>query len=264
MGKTYSRLDYFYVSPNLTDILARYNTIYNSWTTSDHFPIWIQIQEVSEVVETDIVEKINFAAITAKQWSSWKEYLTQKANEIITQDISKPNTEENINILTDKWNNLIENAKKQFLINRPKRETNPFILELRENQELQKLKEEERNIRSDYNTQIGVNIKEIKKASIAVNKKKRELINQIQAKQFSKNEQKIRSNPQYIWKLIKKSSKKSQRNSDRPSLAMVDGNVSSHPEKVKINFTRPWEEIYRSKKPKQPIAEWLKNLKKQE
>ncbi|PRP85644.1 Transposon TX1 [Planoprotostelium fungivorum] len=72
-GKAYSRLDYAYVSNDLSKQTLFYNIDYSAMTSSDHFPIWITMNK-DPIQDEDITptkKRPNFRAVSKEQWSRW-------------------------------------------------------------------------------------------------------------------------------------------------------------------------------------------------
>jgi len=83
-------------------------------------------------------------------------------------------------------------------------------------------------------------------------------------KQWRKTEQQIRENPGHIFKLLRKTGKKANRTSERPSMVNIDGETTTDPEKVAEQFHDKWSNILGNRTQPAEPAVWLKNLNKED
>ena len=81
-GKCFSRLDYVYIANDFAQTLTKYDTIYHSRVTSNHFAIWIMLDIHANQIEVDpedwkidvrSTNKKNGFHVTAGWWKSHKD-----------------------------------------------------------------------------------------------------------------------------------------------------------------------------------------------
>lgn len=86
----------------------------------------------------------------------------------------------------------------------------------------------------------------------------------VQEKQWRKTEQQIRENPAHIFKLLRKTGKKANRNSERPSMIQHKDSTTSDPKIVAEQFHQKWNNIFGNKTPQAEPGMWLKEMHREQ
>lgn len=260
-GKCFSRIDYIYISDNLTERLQKYQTNYNSHIKSDHFGIWIEmIGETQQEIQAEITERINVRTTDKKKWTNWRER-TEKDFEKLQENISDT-TEVDVDVAA--FNKIILEASKKFLKMEEGEYASPYTLALRDDQELQALEAEERKERNKWHLNLNTDKKDLSKARSNVKERRKSIINALHEIEWKKLEQKIKDNPSHIYKLLKTVGKRATRTSERPHIVEIDGEISTNPETVKKTFHEAWEKIFAKKSEPKELPPWKNITQKEE
>ena len=260
-GKCFSRLDYIYTDLRLSSIITKYSTMYNSLCKSDHFPITIAIAafiEKQPEKKGQIEWSIN--STNNKKWNEWKIQVEEQARLLMKEIQIMDNQGEKVEEMTEKWTKIFVQAADKHLNKRQADFESVYTLRLREDEELQRLKEKERVKRHEYNTRLETNGTESRDAKKEVQKRTAEVCATVHEEEWSKLNRKIVENPSHIYKLLRKTGKKANRTSVRPHSIKHNGSITSNEKEVKEGFHRAWNKIYQSRGEGKEIPVWLKGI----
>ena len=261
--KSFSRIDYIYCDAENLEKCTNSKTMYNSKIISDHMPIYATFL-AKTILEKDTDEDVKIQRnASQKSWEKWR-IQTTTSLKIREKEIHTKLKSGNINqinaaiqIFTDI---MIHEARRNLL---KEHTENPVILAIRDDSLLHKLRKEEMKERKLYNTQINRNKDNLLKCQKAVIKRRKEIVKEKNIEKWEHTLDQIKKAEKSIFNLLKKSGKKANRCSEKPSMVkLMDGIVVADPENVKKEFARQWKETFSTKGEKpQTDTPWLELIK---
>lgn len=202
--------------------------------------------------------------VCQSKWDKWATQVEEEAGKLAIEIDQLLQEESGVEMSLERWNAIMTGAAdKELSSGEHARESN-YTIRLRESEELRLLKEKERELRHKYNTKLHQDKTNVINAKKAVQKKTKEICNEIHQSEWNKLASKIRDNPSHIYKILRKTGKKAKRVNVRPHIVKKDGSVTSGEKEVKEGFHKAWEKIYQSRSANKELPEWLKGISNKE
>ena len=186
-------------------------------------PIWIAINSTSEPAEVEGEETLLQKQASPNSWKKWREAASnslRRAERKIQSMVESEHIEEIDEALTIFTNIMIRTANKTL---RKSTNESPIVLALREDQELLKLKKEEKDARKKFNTSITKSNKDTKECQQKIYDRKKKIIKDKMQTRWEDSRERIRRDPAQLFKMLKKTGKKATRSNDKPFTAQVLG-----------------------------------------
>lgn len=251
-GKCFTRLDYIYISNDLTETLLSHQVIYGSHISSDHMPVWIALQlSPVQVARTDTNYRINTKGVKSKKWELWREKCGLELKRL------------NGNPDPCTWwtKTLVKNAQSLLHSNKMVIKT-AYQWAIQDDLQLHDLRQQERSLRHAFNTKLSTDQTNLKLVQKEIKNQISKIGNKVRDKEWLKLGARIRSEPGYIFKMLRKTGKKAGRVNDKPLAVLYNGTITTNPKIVMETFQREWATVFTSKSEAKPLPKWLKDIQR--